>query len=290
MKRAFTLVELLVVIAIMGMLGTIVTGGYRAMVRGMEERGVMQNVNAFIRAAYQRAQIDRQPVAVFFWNETVRSQSAIETELVMGRAVAVRRHGRISRKDGNVLVDEFGDLDRTFMTQVEQEDGTSSGGGSGNALLELYLMDDVNSVSSGGKLKRSLVRQQVRWTPEIVRFLGGQKSDDSDNSNEIPGYGFVVEDAGGVSWKQGMAYGLEFQRLDLPANYIFGSSHSSSAENPVTEVGTLVFDAGRNDNTGRNAGGVIGGSTIEVSALRQQGMTMSAVHIATSDPPDRRAN
>ena len=72
MKRAFTLLELLVVIGIMGFMGTISVGGYRAMRRGMEERGVMQNVNQFIRSAYQRAQIERQPVAVYFWNETLR--------------------------------------------------------------------------------------------------------------------------------------------------------------------------------------------------------------------------
>ena len=58
-RRAFTLVELMVVIMIMGILGTVSVGGYRAMQRGIEERGVMQNVNQFIRSAYQRAQIDR---------------------------------------------------------------------------------------------------------------------------------------------------------------------------------------------------------------------------------------
>ena len=48
------------VVLIMGILGSITVGGYRAMQRGMEERGVMENVNHFIRAAYRRAQIDRR--------------------------------------------------------------------------------------------------------------------------------------------------------------------------------------------------------------------------------------
>ena len=64
MKKAFTLVELLVVVGIMGLLGTVSVGGYRAMQRGMADKGVMENVNSFVRAAYQRAQIDRQPTAI----------------------------------------------------------------------------------------------------------------------------------------------------------------------------------------------------------------------------------
>ncbi len=95
-RRGFTLLELLVVIAIMGLLGTASVGGYRAMQRGMEERGVMQNVNEFIRAAYQRAQIDRQPVAVYFWNECIREESDMQTAVVVGKAVAVRRSGRVT--------------------------------------------------------------------------------------------------------------------------------------------------------------------------------------------------
>ena len=113
MNRAFTLIELMVVMAIMGLLGTVSVGGYRAMQRGMEERGVMQSVNSFIRTAYQRAQIDRQPVVVFFWNETERLASEEHTEVVVGRAVAVRRYGRISAVSDGLLIDEFADLNLT---------------------------------------------------------------------------------------------------------------------------------------------------------------------------------
>lgn len=280
-NRGFTLVELLIVIGLMGLLGGIAVGGYRAMVRGMEERGVMQNVNAFIRAAYQRAQVDRQPTIVYFWNETLRSKTADEFEIVVGKAVAVRRSGRITRVDGSVLVDEFADLDKTYMTTEEQQQ-SGLGGGSGDALIELYPLDDLTSSSA----KCSLVEPGVAQKDEAVQFLGGLKSDSTENVGEIVGYGFTLRNANGVTWKQGMAYGFEFQRLELPPGYIFGSSHSPNVNTPITDVGRLVFNVGRNTNSGSNTGGIIGGSTVTVSALRQNGATLSPVKIDDSTSPE----
>jgi prepilin-type N-terminal cleavage/methylation domain-containing protein len=134
MKRAFTLIELLVVIAIMALLGGITVSGYRQMKRGMEERGTLQNANQFIRSAYQRAQIDRQPVAVYFWNETIRGRTSEEYEIVVGRAIAIRRAGRLTRVTGNYLYDEFGDLKFNTKNLDEDEEGlenqsSSEGGG-----------------------------------------------------------------------------------------------------------------------------------------------------------------
>lgn len=282
MKRAFTLLELLVVVGIMGLLGTASVGGYRAMQRGMEERGVMQNVNALVRAAYQRAQIDRQPTAVYFWNETIRSRSADENEIVVGRAVAVRRYGRISKVVGGSLVDEFADLDLTFPTL---DDG--SGRGASRSLIYLYPMDDLSKVTSSGTLRRSKVWGSVEDSSDMPLFLSGPKTD-STSGDLIPAWSFHVEDAGGVSWKQGMAYGMEFMQLTLPNNYIFGSSYSTSVDNPVREAGTLVFNVGVNYGGGMaSTGGTVGRQSIEVRSLRQRGMDLSAERVGDSDDPER---
>ena len=144
MRTGFTLIELLVVMAIMGLLGTISVGGYRAMQRGMEDRGAMQNVNQFIRSAYRRAQIDRQPVVIYFWNELLREETENAPRVVVGRAVAVRRSGRISEADGQYLCDEFGDLRFMRLTKDEgdelEDDVAASGSTQKGNGMYLYRM------------------------------------------------------------------------------------------------------------------------------------------------------
>ena len=143
MNRAFTLLELLVVIAIMAILGGITVSGYRQMKRGMEERGTVQNANQFIRSAYQRAQIDRQPVAIYFWNETLKGRTSEEFEIVVGRAVAVRRAGRLTRVTGNYLCDEFGDLKYNTKILDEDEEGleNSSSSSADGGGINFYQMN-----------------------------------------------------------------------------------------------------------------------------------------------------
>lgn len=285
MKRAFTLLELLVVMGLMGFLGTVTIGGYRAMQRGMEERAVMQNVNTIIRAAYQRAQIDRQPAAIFFWNETRRSRTDLENEIVVGRAVAVRRHGRFSTVNGSFLVDEFADFNQTYPV-----DGDPLGKDVNERSLKfVYPMDDIMSVGSG--FKRSLVQDKVFEQSETVIFLSDVKSEAKGKGQAapvIPAWGFKLEDAGGVSWHQGMAYGFEFADITLPDNYIFGANFSADIKNPMVKIGTMAFAVGRNTNSGLTKGGSVGMSTIQVSALRQKGgSSLTAVSIGTSDSPEQ---
>ena len=284
MRRAFTLMELLIVMGLMGMLGTMSIGGYMAMKRGMEERGVMQNVNSFIRAAYQRAQIDRLPVTVYFWNETIRSRTKDEYEIVVGKAVAVRRAGRLSGVRGKLLIDEFGDLDRMFPTDDQEQSNSGD-----NGLIYLYPMQNLSQNESSKELRRSEVKSRVTDASDTVNFLSGSKSGDgSDYPGQIIAWAFDMVNDGKVSWHAGDAYGFEFQNLTLPHNYIFGDSRSTSVENPIVEAGTLVFDIGYNSGNGINQGGVIGNDNITVSSLRQKGTDFRPDKVGTSDPPNRR--
>jgi len=283
-RQGFTLVELLVVIAIMGLLGTAAVGGYRQMQRGMEERGVVQTVNVFVRGAYQRARIDRQPTAVYFWNECLRSQTDDANEIVVGKAVAVRRSGRITAVQGNWLADEFGDLNLAYPddTVTEDDDGTGAAASSGRySTKRLYQLD---SASAG--LKYSVVRDQVKALPRSELFLTHSPfSDTGGGKEEIAGemqiYGFVKEDGGTATWNVGSAYGFEFASIELPHGYIFGSSFSRSSDSPVTEVKTLIF----------KPNGTSGASQVDIYALRPNNSgSLAPERIGTSENPSSQQN
>ena len=298
MKKGFTLVELLVVIGIMGLLGTVSVGGYRAMQRGMAERGVMDNVNNFIRAAYQRAQIDRQPTAVYFWNETLRQEDDYSAPVVIGKAVAIRRSGRITKVDGQLLYDEFADLERSYATDDGSGSGSNSGGlgangeNSGNAksyTMYLYPLDrlsDVEDSSSGEHLPRSIVEQRVTGQkPLTPLYLSGNngvlehndpgnayRSGNSLDKGNLKSYAFKLssDDPSQVNWEAGMAYGFEFAELELPHGYIFGSTYSDDIGKPIKTQGTLVFSVGACTGNGiEGSGGIENrGGVIRVSSLR----------------------
>ena len=282
MKNAFTLLELLVVIGIMGFLGTISVGGYRAMQRGMEERGVMQNVNAFVEAAYERAQIDRQPTAIYFWNETLRAASDDETEIVVGKAVAVRRQGRLSRVSGNLLFDEFADLNLVYKTGGDDDSSEGSDAADKENTMYLYCLDNPN------KCMRSIVSNKVRKDNGLnEQYMQGQPTGDAGDG-KIEAWGFEkVGDDDSVNWKAGSAYGFEFAELTLPANYIFGSSYSSNVDTPVQAAGTMVFGVGRN-NGDSTTGATVSGS-VTVYALRPTSSgSLSPIRVNKADNPVNR--
>ena len=315
MKRAFTLIELLVVISIMAIMGTVAVGGYRAMQRGMDERGTMENVNAFVSAAYQRAQIDRLPTVVFFWNETVKGESGSNNTLrVVGKAVAVRRGGRISKVEGSYLLDEFSDLNFSYTTSSSSGNDADGKKSSATDTMYLYPMDDLDSLTSDSRVKRSHVRNKVFKQTIRLMYLsgaGGSLPSDADcnppdgdpDSDEYGSYGdnikgsgdgnletyaFQVSDAGGVDWKTGMAYGFEFAQIQLPVGFIFGNSYSQTTSDPIKNAGTIVFRPGLNQGSGSSSGGTVGRSTVVVYALRpgSSGM-LEAKKVDTSKDPSK---
>ena len=279
-RRAFTLVELMVVIMIMGILGTVSVGGYRAMRRGIEERGVMQNVNQFIRSAYQRAQIDRLPVAVYFWNETLREETDVEPIIVVGKAVAVRRAGRLTKVQGSYLYDEFGDLSFNRLVLDEDDEGMSGADDSGGAVQDDGVYLYKISGNEGSQPQRSLISQTTkRMTLTEPLILGGQ--------GEMENYAYELIDKGGVVWQTGDAYGFEFAALELPHGFIFGSTYSRSIGNPVAGEDMIRFTVSANSGNGAT-GGTVGRSTVQISSLRPDSSgNLAAQTVGTSDSPTR---
>ena len=274
MKRAFTLMELLVVISIMALLGTISVGGYRALTQGMEERGVLQNVNQFVRSAYQRAQIDRQPVSVYYWNETLQSETDYQPSISVGRAVAVRRMGRLSYVSGGTLLhDEFGDLNR-YYPQTDDSDSQRSG-------MFLYKL------SGGSQMERSVVSQNIEKEFFNEMYLSGLPNDDRE-AGEITSYAFKFVDPGSASWQKGDAYGFEFAEITLPHNYIFGNQFSRDTSNPVKGEGGFSFSVSGNAGSG-STGGLGSGWRIDITAIRAgQSGDLEAISIGSVDDPTRR--
>lgn len=283
MKRAFTLLELLVVIGIMGLLGTVSIGGYRAITRGMEQSGAVDNASRFVHAAFQRSLIDRQPVAVYYWNETIKGETSDDYAIVVGKAVAVRRAGRFSRVQGGVLYDEFADLNITYPTN-------SSSSASTAATMNLYPMDDVSDTSFERSLVSSFVEAEYQQEVFLLDPVTGTETMPNNmvappTDREIMMHGFKVV-SGYQGWKAGDAYGFEFQYLTLPHNYIFGDQFSTSISDPIPDGsrGKLIFGGGGGGYELRSKN-VRGRKTIDVCAVRPSGASLKAFKVGTTDDP-----
>lgn len=225
MKRGFTLVELMVVIGIMAIMGSLTVAGYRQMKRGMEERSVLQNVESFIKGAVQRAMIDRQSVGIYFWNETLQEEGD-DFEIVVGKAVAVRRAGRISKVDGNYLCDEFGDLEYRSEQDEEEEDTSSST--KDMPKIKLYKM------SEDGSIEAFIVNEMTEPRSFTVSFIHGDEEDATIQ------WCYAFKSDGGGGWNVGDAYGFEFADITLPHGYIFGSS--ADGQSPIAEAGKYYIN------------------------------------------------
>ena len=150
-------------------------------------------------------------------------------------------------------------------------------------------MEKLSDIASGTQLRRSMVSARVSDESDTGVFANGNPptAEGNDSENTVPAWGFEIRDEGGVQWKAGMAYGLEFMQIELPRNYVFGSDYSNSADNPVRTAGTLVFDVGRNDGSGTASGAIEGRNSVTVYSLRADGANLKAEKVASSDNPER---
>ena len=241
-KRGFTLVELLVVMGIIAAMATVSIGSYFGVVRGMSDRGALAAATSVISLARDRARIDCVPTVVYFYNEVIQHKDAARGNdmVVAGVAVAVRRAGRITRKNGNLLDDEFADLDRTYG--VAESQNSDSGD-----TFRLYRFNfrkmEYSSVFSEAVDDSYKDDDELFLVERPVKRDFRREDGELEGQSEIPSYAFKIKPGeGNANWEVGDAYGYEFARVRLPDNYIFeGDSSMPTAADPIIEIDTKTI-------------------------------------------------
>ena len=235
MRRAFTLIELLAVVGIMGLLGVAAAASYGALVNGMKDRSACAAASAVLRAAGERARIDRLPTVVYCYNVCLKEPSGEdESGVVVGMMTAIRRCGRITGVRDRLLFDEFADLDQSYdSTDDEGELGRMSG-------HRLFKYNDESSVPS--RMQYSVVADSVYSgdNETVTIFSGGINN--RTNLSASAFYNLNTSDrepSGG--WKIGDGYAVEFAELQLPEGYVFGGQLPTRA-GTVSEFKAVRFD------------------------------------------------
>ena len=233
MKRAFTLIELLVVMGIIGTLGVMSVSSYRALTTGMADRSAVVAAQSFIDLASQRAQVDRAPIRLYFYDELLQKESGDGTRSLVGRGIAfaVRATGRVtglSRDEGDEIVeDEFGDLDQIYSTDEALARYAKPGSGK-KVGTTFYLMDDSGSTFEASPAVVAMDYQE----PYVVSgesVTGGEAtSGGGEGLKAIRVCGF--RKLKGSTPNVGDAYGKSFATLVLPDGYFFSESPPTGVE------------------------------------------------------------
>ena len=234
-KRAFTLVELLVVVGIMASLATMSIGSYFAISRGMADRGALATATSIISMAQERSRIDLVPTVIYFYNEVVqeKNQKKGQDRIYAGVAVAVRRSGRITRITGNLLCDEFADLNLAYGI-------VDSSGPSKSDTFRLYKFNTARMEYSSvySEAVEDAIGNESYLVQKPVDRNFRKANGDREDPNEMVVYAFEKAGGGNANWKVGDAYGYEFARIRLPDNYIFGDDVPSESK-PVVQVDAI---------------------------------------------------
>lgn len=248
MRKAFTLLELLVVVSIMGMMGVAATGAYGVLVSGMRDRGTCAAASAVLRAAKERAKVDRVRTVVYCYNKCLRKPiSEDDAGIVAGCMTAVRIAGRITRVNGDFLYDEFADLDGCYERTTE--DDAAAWQRRKSHLLYKFSGGDDSTTMRYSEVSDTVFQD---WdTQQEVLFSGAAQN---GKTNILTSAFYVCQNQSGKGigvsqWKVGDGYGLVFAELQLPDGYIFGGNV------PTMTAGELVianpvfeFEPGNTDN------------------------------------------
>lgn len=216
MKKAFTLLELIVVVGIMGFLGVAAISGYNALQRGMSERSVGAIASSILRAAQERAHVDRLPTVVFCYNRLLKEPTGPDDNgVVVGMMTAIRRSGRITLVKGSCLFDEFADLDTTYEPVDEESQARKSG------TRRLFKFNGGSTSS----MDYSIVSDRVLCDEEseMVTLFSGTSSGPQTNLLSSAFFDVGGGTIGASGWKVGDGYAFEFAETQLPDGYVFGT-------------------------------------------------------------------
>ena len=220
MRRGFTLVELLAVMGLMGLMAAMAIGGYSAVVRGMSDRAALDAAKGIADAALQRAMVDGKRTQIYLFDEVLKVDSEMSAGIVNGLAIAVRPVGRISAKIGELLCDEFGDLERAYGTTQSGEEEGSVADTSFNMRLYNIKQEDfavVKPYVAKAEVDEELLESNAAnngesWTTRAFEAYGFQPDEDSGEGN--------------ATFEAGQEYGQEFSVIRLPPGYTFSPNVS----------------------------------------------------------------
>lgn len=240
MRKAFTLLELLTAVSIMALLGVAASNGYRALAKGVRERSALSAASAALRAARERAKTDRVPTVVYCYNRLVRkgNVNSDENAEVVGVITAIRTAGRITGVNGDLLYDEFADLDRVYEGLNELADCKTHKG------LRLFRMP---AGSGNPQMEYSIVSDAVYRDDTKTAYLPSDGVEPGQSNLTIPAFVNLHRSKHEPTWGVGAQYGLEFLEIELPKGFIFGSQIPTELGEPV-----LVKSAGFDPDSSGN--------------------------------------
>lgn len=234
MRRGFTLLELLTAVGIMAMLGVAASNGYRSLSKGMRERSAVAAASAALRAARERALVDRVRTVVFCYNRLIRkaNPSADENAVAVGVITAIRSAGRITGLSGDLMYDEFADLDRTYEGLNEEAECKTHKG------LRLFYMPRVST----GQMQYSVVSDAVYRDDTMKAYLPSEGVEPAEPNLTVAAFVNLHRSKNEPSWRVGDEYALEFLDIELPQGFLFGSGQIPTELGVPKLVDVFTFD------------------------------------------------